>query len=250
MNEQFLRIKDGSFIDKFDPQKHKLEKFKLILVLGKASINGKNQDGNCLFIPFDNWNAESQEGDCQDGDTDWYWHYNYLVRALTNTKYTFPDRFITIIDLAKKTINSPNGGYRALYEKLAFQGVCVIANLTYENVNGDSSLEYGYFIPSMLTDEQKKTLLEIKKELELNPENSLGINQYTSKTPINVTNRRTSIEYDKQHLDKLNIAGEICNYSCIKDRDGYIFSYLLRQGDFKIITLEEFLKLLNDERSI
>lgn len=38
-NDQIERIVDHSFIDKYDPNKHNLKKYKLVLIFGKCIIN-------------------------------------------------------------------------------------------------------------------------------------------------------------------------------------------------------------------
>lgn len=198
--EQAKKIKDCSFIDTFDPNIHRLSKYKLILLLGNCVVNGINQDGKCLFIPFDDWNDELQEGDCQDGNTDWYYHYNYLVRALASSKYEFPDNFCVIINNAEVGVQLKKSAFYELFKEVAFQGVCILSNWTYNNVNEDQYLEYAFYISEKPTEEQVRTLLEIQEKLEYNTRNQIHTTQYKSEDPIDVKDRRIFLESEKEDL--------------------------------------------------
>lgn len=205
-NEQLNQIRDHSFIEWFNPKKHKLEKYKLILLLGKCIINGINQDGKCLFIPFDYWDEELQEGDTQDGRTDGYYHDDYLTRALQSNKYQFPDNFNKLIDDTKK-----KEGYLELFKDLVFQGVGVLANITYNNVNRNQYLIYSDYIPYEPTEKQIETILKIQEEMEYNPKNITYFSQYYSLVPETIKDEIIETQSD---LDDLMIklkAGEIIN---------------------------------------
>ncbi len=248
--EQYKGIIDKSFIAPFDLEKHKPKDYKLILILGDDIINGTNQDGNCLFIPFDDWYEDLQKGDNQDGNTDWYYHYNYLVRALASSKYEFPDNYCLIIDTAKKNIQSRKGPWSDLFIDLAFQGVCVLSNYTYNNVNNDQNLNYGIYSSAKPSEKQLKTLIKIQESIEQNSENKIeDINQFFLCAPINVKERVINIKnkIELGDLERSIKAKKILNCTKREQGDQYIFSYLLKQGDFICKKLDDFYKQFNIE---
>ena len=213
-NEQFNRIKDHSFIESFDPKKHKLEKYKLILILGKCIINNINQDGKCLFIPFDYWDEELQEGDTQDGRTVGYYHDDYLARALKSNKYQFPDNFSKLIDDTKKEV-----GYLELFKDLVFQGVGVLANITYNNVNRNKYLIYSDYIPYEPTEKQIETILKIQEEIEYNPKNITYFSQYYSQISERVKDEIIVLQSDFDDRIRRLKAGEIIDFQIEKYRE-------------------------------
>lgn len=217
-DEQIKRIVDHSFIDEFNPEKHEPRKYKIILLLGKCTINGINQDG----------------------ETAWYHHVNYIIRALASSKYKFPESFTRIIKSAKDNIETKYPYWEFYYNRLASQGICILANWTDDNLDGEKKLDYGFFMSAYRSQKQDETLLKIKELLDKDNENKIEVSQLT----VSLKRVNGRIIRNEKELTEFNEdinTGNIINVTKKRTKNGfYEFSYLLREGKFEDIDTDVF----------
>lgn len=150
----YSSVINSSFIDEFDINRHNIEDYKLIILLGDSEINGVNLDGKCIFIPF----MESEKNRVSRSCI--FEHKKYMAYAFM--KYNFGEHNREIREAMRDTI-SGNVTSERLVSALLKCGHAVF----YDMSKSDKNMLL--FAPNELTDKQKESI-EVFREALLNSE--------------------------------------------------------------------------------
>lgn len=132
------------FFSKFDSSKHKISKFKLILIM---------PDGECLFMPY-------SDNDKRNRIQEMYTHKDYLLHALSITL----DRLgIKEKDFIEIYLDNNIEAASLVYVFFAYLGISILYDIGLDNdrtryINFEKSKEF--------SEEQRKTVLLMRKALE------------------------------------------------------------------------------------
>lgn len=158
---------------------------------------GIDQDGKCLFIPFDSWDGISKKGDNQDGnDKDNYYHACYLIRAILSGKYKLGDQFAPVVEMAENDKGKKDlaNSYK-YYKLLANMGITTFANIS---ALGSKPI-FLCWCPAQLSPKQHDSLKETKKAF-LNKASISEIGIFRPK--FGLTCGGEFISYDLQDLNE------------------------------------------------
>ena len=162
IDEERKRIigeQEFSSIENFDDsseKQYRLYDCKLILILNNVYVNGKPQEGKCLYIPID-------KDDARFYSNEDFRHNSYLVNALKNYKWGDEGQYHQI---QKKLDSKEEIKYEEMFAILADCGIAVLSNLDYSMTTEPERKNAMLYMPKTWRESQIKQLEKIQGMLE------------------------------------------------------------------------------------
>ena len=175
IDEESKRIigeQEFSGLENFEGSKEKeyrLYDCKIVLILNNLYVNGKPQEGKCIYIPID-------KDDTRFYSNADFRHNSYLANALRNYKWGDEGQYHAI----QKKLDSEEGiKYEEMFAILANSGIAVFSNLDYSFAEPERKKAILY-MPKTWRESQIKQLEKLQGMLE--KENYvIGLNGLTTK---------------------------------------------------------------------
>lgn len=175
-DEVASEIYKSSFIDTFDPKRHNMRNYKLVVLLGSATnneglINGQSREGQCIFIPF----IESEKSDVDNRKLH---HSIYFYYGLK--KFLFGSGINQLTELLDAQYD-PEMPSEKFPSKILSLGHGVFYEVTF-----DKTLRMIFQTPSSIADIQKEHLERIVDSLIKDDACILSIEYLNSNGNINI----------------------------------------------------------------
>ena len=161
IDEESKRIigeQEFSSLENFDDSEEKqyrLYDCKLVLILNNVYVNGKPQEGKCIYIPID----KDDKRFYSDED---FRHNTYLVNALNNYEWGDEEQYHPI---QKKLDSKEEIKYEEMFAILADCGIAVISNLDY-SFTEPARKKAMLYMPKTWRESQIKQLEKVQGMLE------------------------------------------------------------------------------------